>query len=205
MRVLAEIPAPVGADDGPGTLRRRDLEAFRSLLEELRGSRVVLVTGDRARKGALAIGMATAAAAAGTRAVLVECDLADPRLADSLGTALAPGLCEYLRGDAAADEILEAAVLAGPGSATAREPLVCIVAGRPASDGSTLLGSERFRQAIESLRAAYELVVLEGPSLEEEGALTPVAAAADTRLACLGGDDPRPQSAVELTGLVLQR
>lgn len=202
MRVLAEIPAEATPS---GTLRREGLEAFAGLLAGLGDSRTVLVTGSRARKRAIAVGMATAAAAAGTRAALIECDLGDPALAEALGVAAAPGLREYLRGEAEAGEILEPAVLAGPGSAAASEPLVCVVAGRPEDDGRALLESERFRDAIARLRRVYELLVLEGPSLDAEGgALAAVAAEADATLACVGRDDPPPSSPVPLTGLIVQ-
>ena len=66
----------------------------------------------------------------GRRTVLVECDLARPRLAADLGLAPGPGLHEYLRWEAEAAEILQPLVLAGPAAAGAGEPLVCIAAGR---------------------------------------------------------------------------
>ena len=49
VKLLARDPGPRPSPDlRPGTLRRGDLEAFGGLLEELRGARVVLITGDRA-------------------------------------------------------------------------------------------------------------------------------------------------------------
>ncbi|HEX8690581.1 MAG TPA: hypothetical protein VF729_10115 [Solirubrobacterales bacterium] len=203
MKVWAEIPA--GPDRAPraGTLRRCDLEAFDALLARLEGHRAVLLLGEPTRKRTVAVGLATAAAAAGTRAALVECDLVEPNLAETLGLALAPGLHEYIRGEADADRILAPLVLAGPGAATADGPLVCVVAGRPASDGAALLGSERFRHAMAKLRNAYELVVLDGPSWSGPAALA-VAAEADATLACVGRDDPPPRLDLPLAGLVVQ-
>lgn len=203
MKVLAEIPPPAAPAPRAGTLRRCDLEAFDVLLAELHGSRVVLVLGDAARKRNVAVGLAAAAAAGGTRTALLECDLGDPNLAEALGLAVAPGLHEYLRGEADADRIFEPLVLAGPGTQAAEEPLVCVVAGRPAPDGTALLGSERFRQAAAKLRRAYELVVLAGPSPNGPAALAAVAAEADATLACVGRADPQPESGVPITGLVV--
>lgn len=204
MRVLGEIPAQATPAPRVGTLRRRDLTAFDGLREELRDARVVLLTGDPARRRHVAVGLATAAAAAGTRTVLVECDLGNPALAEELGLAVAPGLLEYLRGEVDAGRILKPVALAGPGSATASEPLVCVVAGRSARDGGSLLASEGFRHAVAKLRSGYELVVLEGPASGEDGALASVAAETDATLACVGSSDPAPDLPVSLTGLVVQ-
>jgi Mrp family chromosome partitioning ATPase len=205
VRVLAEIPAQEDGPLRPGTLRRRDLEAFDVLLEELRGHRAVLAIGEPARRRAVAVGLATAAAAAGARTALLECDLVNPSLAEALGLAAAPGLREYLSGEADAGSILEPLALAGPGSEAAAEPLVCVVAGRPSPDGPGLLESEAFRHAAAKLRSAYELLVLEGPSADgEPGALAAVAAVADATLACVGREEPPPSSSPPLAGLVVQ-
>jgi Mrp family chromosome partitioning ATPase len=154
----------------------------------------VLVLGDPARRRAVAIGLATAAAASGTRTVLLECDLAEPAIAAVLGVAAAPGLHEYLRGEVGAERILEPLVLAGPGSEAAREPLVCVVAGRPADDGPGLLLSERFRHAIAKLGAAYDLLVLAGPAASSAPTATALAEQVDATLACVG----RGESATDL-------
>jgi Mrp family chromosome partitioning ATPase len=206
VRTLAEIPAPAASPLRPGTLRRGDQAAFGRLLEELDGVRVAMVTGAPRRKRVAAAGLAAAAAAAGRRTALLECDLADPTLADELGVALAPGLREYLCGEAEARRILRSLVLTGPGSAPARDPLVCVVAGRPAGDGEALLGSDGFRQAVAGLRDAHELVVVEGPpSSAAAAALGAAAAQADATLLCVGEDEEVPALPVEVVGLIRQR
>jgi tyrosine-protein kinase Etk/Wzc len=167
-------------------MRRGELQSYGELLSELDGQKVVLVTGEPASKGPVSIAIATAASAAGSRTALVECDLAHPSLAGSLELAAAPGLHEYLRWDAEASQILQALVLAGPGSAAAEEPLVCVVAGEPTTNGSVLLSAESFRQAVERLRGAYELLVLCAPSLEEEALVGLIAERSDVALAAVG-------------------
>ena len=169
-----------------GTLRRSDMKAYDSVLAELRDARVALVTGDPASKGAVATAIATAASAAGGRAALVECDFAGPQLAQCLGLAAAPGLHEYLRWEAEAAQILQALVLAGPGSAGAQGPLVCVVAGEPTSSGAVLLSAESFRHATARLRSAYDFVVFAGPPLEEADLVELVAAQSDVALAAVG-------------------
>jgi polysaccharide biosynthesis transport protein len=205
VKVLGEIPAQGSPPLRAGTLRRDDLEAFGAILRQLDGVRGVLVTGEAGPKRAAAVGLAAAAAATGTHTALVECDLGDPALAEALGLAGAPGLTEYLRGEADVARILESVALAGPGSAAAREPLACVVAGSSAAAPAALLGSPAFRHAIEKLRAAYELVVVEGAAVpSEDGALATVAAQLDATLLCAGRLNPIPELSLPVSGLVLQ-
>jgi Mrp family chromosome partitioning ATPase len=133
----------------------------------------------------------------------LECDLAEPGLADALGLATAPGLHEYLRGSADAGSILKPVVLAGPGSAGATEPLVCVVAGRPSAEGPRLFASDAFAQALANLRAAYDLVVIDGPPLQDEYSLRALLASADSTIACLGPSDPQNLS-IPVSGVVIQ-
>lgn len=204
MKVLAEIPARSSPDLRTGTLRRRDLEAYEGLLARLRGRRSVLITGEGTGRRQTAVGLAAAAAAAGTRAALLECDLEEPGLADALGLANAPGLSEYLSGAVGHEAILKPVVLAGPGSAAATEPLVCVVAGRPSTDGPRLFASEAFARALSGLRASYDLLVLDGPRLDQWGALTLAMRYADATIACLPRADARRRLGVPVTGVVLQ-
>jgi Mrp family chromosome partitioning ATPase len=199
VKVLAEISLRAGSGPPAGTLRRCDLEAYERLLDRLAGSRAVLTIGEPGRRRAVAIGLAAAAAAAGTRTALLECDLGQPAIAGALGLAPARGLHEYLRGEAEAEGILDSLVLAGPGARTAVEPLVCVVAGRPAPEGTELLDSERFRHAVAKLRAGYELLVLAGPDADGHT----LAGVADTALACVGRNEPAPEVGVPLAGLVV--
>ncbi|HET7418353.1 MAG TPA: hypothetical protein VFJ61_12090 [Solirubrobacterales bacterium] len=129
---------------------------------------MLLLTGDAEATAVAGIALASAAVAGGRRTVLVECDLTHPRLAAQLGLSAAPGVHEYLRWEAEPGEILQPLVLGGPAASGAAEPLVCICGGRPASKTATLLGLQSFAHMIEKLRGAYELVVVTGPSIEDE-------------------------------------
>jgi Mrp family chromosome partitioning ATPase len=203
VKVLAEIPARSSSDLRPGTLRRRDLEAFEGLLRELNGDQAVLITGNGAGRRETAVGLAAAAVAAGTRTALLECDLVEPGLADALGLAQAPGLHEYLRGTASVEEILKPVVLAGPGSVEATEPLVCVTAGRRSAEGPRLFASDAFAKALAGLRAAYDLVVIDGPPLRDESSLAALLAPVDSTIACLGPSEPR-KLPISVSGLVIQ-
>jgi hypothetical protein len=204
VKVLAEIPARSSSDLRPGALRRRDLEVFDGLLGELRGARCVLVTGAAPAMLTAAIGLATAATVAGVRTALLECDLAEPALADALGLASAPGLHEHLRGTAEASEILLPVVLAGPAAAGVAEPLVCVVAGRPSQEGQRLFASEAIGRALAGLRASHELLVVVGPRLEEWGSLSLLWPYADATIACLGRAESRRSLPFPVAGIVIQ-
>jgi hypothetical protein len=210
LSVLAEIGAPVAGDGRPWGLRRNDLAALAGVRERLAGRRVVLVTGPGAAggeprdgsapwpigdpaaereagpAGALAVGLAAAAAAAGTRTVLVECDVERPRLAADLGLEAAPGLHEYLRWEATPADVLQSLVPAGEAAGEGAGALACVTAGRPSDSLRTLLGLGSFRHMTAKLRDAYELTILLGPPLEGAGgALDTAAAEADCSLAAL--------------------
>lgn len=186
MKPLAEIRPRPGESGRPGALRRGDLEVLGAILDAL-GEGVALVTGAGDGRLALSTGLASAAAAAGLRAALVDCDLEEPTLDLALDLDPEPGLHEYLRAEARAPEILQPLVLAGPASEKAIDSLVCISAGAPAPEGRVPIDAPDFRHAIAKLRSGYDLVVLHGPPLgDESGALRAVVAEADRVLVCAG-------------------
>jgi Mrp family chromosome partitioning ATPase len=174
--VLAEIAGPV-QDARAWSLRREDFVGLGQALPRLDGQRVVLVTGAGEATTVAAIALAAAALSAGRRTILVECDLAKPRLAAQVGLASAPGLHEYLRWEAEPPDVIQPVVLAGPAASAAADPLVCVCGGRPATKVETLLGLQSFAHMVEKLRGAYDLVVLSGPAVAEEPAACAAAAA----------------------------
>jgi Mrp family chromosome partitioning ATPase len=183
-------------------LDRTELEAFKGLSRSLDGSPVVLATGYDG-KSTVALGLAAAAVAEGRATILVECDLARPTLAASLGLEETPGLAEYLRYEAEAAEILQTVVMAGPAAGRAVAPLVCIVGGAPTSHGPTLLAAESLRHVVSKLRNAYELVIVDGPPFDDEHSLRAVAAQVKKTLACcLESEVPKGLRA-DIDGLVV--
>lgn len=182
--VLAAIDGP--EEEGRWGLRSRDVEALAVPLERLGAARVLLVGGNGDLPRVLAVSLAATALAAGRRTLVVECDLTRPRLAADLGLAAAPGLHEYLRWEATAEQLLQPVAVAGSAAGEGEEPLVCIVAGRATSDPRTLLGLGSFANVVERVRAAYELTVLIGPSLESGHGLRILAARSEASLLALG-------------------
>lgn len=184
--VLAEISGP--AEARAWSLRRRDFESLGRLLPRLAQSRVVLVAGEGEAPAVTAIAVAAASAAAGQRTILVDCDLAQPRVGAHLGLGAAPGLHEYLRWEAEPADVLQPVALAGPATGSS-EPLVCVCGGRPATKAETLLGLQSFSHMLEKLRGAYELVlVLSPPVVSEPGACLAVGRQADAIVAGLAAD-----------------
>jgi Mrp family chromosome partitioning ATPase len=182
--VLAEVGGP--PNGRAWALRRQDFASLAQLLPQLAERRVVAVAGEGEEIAVAALNLAAAASASGRRTILVECDLARPRLAAHVGLAAAPGLHEYLRWEAEPRGILQPLVLAGSATAGAIDPLVCVCGGRPASKAETLLGLQSFGHMVEKLRAAYELTLLLAPPvLVEPGACLAVAAKADATIAGL--------------------
>lgn len=184
--VLAEVSGFQPGAEQVWSLRQADFERLTALHRKLGETRCLLVSGGAELAGALGIALAGAAGALGRRTVLVECDLARPRLAVDLGLEPSPGLHEYLRWEASPEQVLQPLALAGAAAGQASEPLVFIAAGRQAPDPTTLFSLQSFQHMTAKLRGAYELVVLVGPGLEEGGAgLAAVAARADGLLAAI--------------------
>jgi polysaccharide biosynthesis transport protein len=165
--VLAKLSGPP-EEARAWSLRRGDFDALKKALPRVAEQRVILISGEREAAPVAAIALAAAACAAGRRTILVECDLARPRLAAHVGLAAAPGLHEYLRWEAEPADVLQPVAMGGPAANGLADHLACVCGGRPASKTGTLLGLQSFAHMIEKLRAAYELVILSGPPLIEE-------------------------------------
>jgi polysaccharide biosynthesis transport protein len=184
--MLGRISGPDGGDESTWALRRNDFEALAAPLGAVDGTRTILVTGGDGESRILAVALAAAATAAGRRTVLVEGDVERPRLAADLGLAAAPGLHEYLRWETTPEKVLQPLVLAGSAAAGAEEPLVCVVAGRPAEDPAALLALGSFRHMVGRLREAYALTVVLGPPLGRgDGGLDAIAAESEAVLLAL--------------------
>lgn len=180
--LLAEISGP--ADGRTWSLRRQDFVVLQEALPQLARPRVLLVAGEGEAPAVAAIAVAAAASACGRGTVLVDCDLARPRLAGNVGLAASPGLHEYLRWEAEPRDVLQPVSLAGPAAGDGTAQLVCFCAGRPAAKAETLLGLQSFAHMVAKLRGAYELVLLLAPPvLSEPPACLAVAAQADAAVA----------------------
>jgi Mrp family chromosome partitioning ATPase len=200
--VLAEVERSERSSSRPGALGRAELQAYTELATKLTKTGSVFVTGPA--KGQVGLGLAAAATAEGRRVALLECDLAGPALAERLGLASGPGLHDYLLDEADAGEILQPLVLAGPAAGRATEPLTCIVAGEPEPKPVALLDSERCDHAIERLKRAYDLLLIDGPPLSEDvDALRALTEHTAVTIACGPARDLPKRMPVPVSGLVV--
>lgn len=200
--VLVEVERSKRASSRPGALGRAELGAYAELAGKLAKTGSVFLTGPA--KGQVAPGLAAAATAEGRRVALLECDLAGPALAERLGLVASPGLHDYLLDQADAGEILQPLVLAGPAAGRATEPLTCIVAGEPEPKPVALLDSERCDHAIERLKRAYDLLLIDGPPLSEDvDALRALTEHTAVTIACGERGQLPKRMPVPVTGLVL--
>lgn len=202
--VLAEISGPAEGTRA-WSLQRSDFESLGEALPQLGAARVALISGEEELAPLAAIALAAASAASGRRTILVESDLARPRLAAQIGLAAAPGLHEYLRWEAEPADVLQPVALAGSAAAGAGEPLVCVCGGRSASKAETLLGLQSFAHMVAKLRGAYELVVLAAPpAAAEPGPCLAAARQADAALAALPAAEATSRGGKELRAAVLR-
>jgi capsular exopolysaccharide synthesis family protein len=141
-------------------------EAFRSLRAALwvggqdgRGAyKSVAIMSSRPGEGktAAAISLARVAAAAGERAILVDCDVRQPSVGKALKAAPDVGLVDILTGKATREQ----AVRKDPGSG-----MDYIVIGTNTPNSAQLLMSDAMASLVQSLRADYDLVVLDAPPI----------------------------------------
>jgi len=139
-------------------------EAFRGLRAALMHTnlaedhRVLGITSPYAEEGktTTAVYLAAAAAMQGWKTIVVDCDLNDHTLSDQQPKGRPSGLIEVLRGEVT----LAAAVLRDPATGAAFLPI------NPASRTSDdVFSGTKFTALMNELRGAFELVILDMPSI----------------------------------------
>ena len=166
----------------------RDLESFRILranVDFLGGDqplKTIGVTSPLAEEGksTVAVGLATAAALADRRVLLVECDLRRPVFADRLDVPSSPGLTDWANGQAQPKDVVRSVPIPVGNRAQSEEEgqvspqhfLSVISAGSFTPEPAELLASRRFSEFLTEAREAYDLIVLDcGPLLSVGDAL----------------------------------
>ncbi|MFI4986421.1 MAG: GumC family protein [Alphaproteobacteria bacterium] len=157
MRAIAE----------PNSTYGEAIRALRSALLQPRGDyrpRVIMVTSSVPGEGktSTAVSIATTAARARLRTIIVECDVLRPSLYLALGCTIGPGLGDYLSGRATIEEIVRVDATSGAHYVTAGEPM---------PNASDLLDGDGLKLLINGMREVYDLVVIDSP---------PVLAVSDT-------------------------
>lgn len=165
-----------------------DWEQFRILRRNVemiasgRPTRAICVTSAVAEEGksTVALFMAFAAAAAGKRVLLMECDLRRPVLADRLGIKAAPGITDFATGAAQPEDIVQVVPFIdplrrngtrsqefpdAPPKPTSHGEVTCITAGSHTEYPTEILESRLFAEMFEHVHGAYDVVILDTPPL----------------------------------------
>jgi polysaccharide biosynthesis transport protein len=174
--VLGAIPesrAIAALEKDPQRLAPGEAEAFRMLRANLRyfnvdrAIRSVLITSSAPADGksTVAMHLASAAGAAGSRTLLLEADLRHPTLARRLGLPNERGLSQVLAGQAESlrDVAHSVSVAGRRPSDTDFRTLDVVVCGPIPPNPTDLIESERMRELIHGAEADYDLVVIDTP------------------------------------------
>jgi capsular exopolysaccharide synthesis family protein len=156
--------------NGNSFVSEDDLEAFRILrtnVDFLAGDHElssVVVTSSLPEEGksTVAAWYAYVSATSGRRTLLVECDFRRPVLAGRFGVQNAPGLSEYLAGDAGPKDVLRSVPVHGRGDI---DVLPLIPAGQNAFQPAEAIGSKKFKGFIDQITRAYDLVIFDSAPL----------------------------------------
>jgi capsular exopolysaccharide synthesis family protein len=117
-------------------------------------SLVVTSTGPGEGKTLVASNIAIAFAQAGQRVLIIDADMRRPRIHDVLTVPQEPGLSNLLVSSGKASEVIKA-------SSVPR--LWVLPSGRTPPNPPELLGSQRFRDLIDSLRDHFDWVIVDTP------------------------------------------
>ena len=119
------------------------------------GGKIIGLTSARPQDGKSfsAINLAYALAESGSRVILIDGDMRRSSLAPTLNMPMAPGLSNYLAGDA--KDVIHKNVL--------HENLSLITAGDPPPNPAELIGSPRMKMVLDALSQRYDYIILDLP------------------------------------------
>ena len=137
-------------------------EAFRTIRTNVlfssaeEGSRVLVVTstGPGEGKTTVATNLAIGFAQAGQRVLLIDADMRRPRVHNVFGLKQEPGLSNLMVGNAKASETVHKTPVPG---------LWILGAGRIPPNPAELIGSQRFRDFLNSLKEHFDLILVDSP------------------------------------------
>ncbi len=152
--VVTLLPEPSASSEAYRTLRTNLL--FSDGSHELRS---IVVTSPDATEGktTTAANLAVAYAQHGLEVLVLDCDLRNPKLHETFGMELTPGLVEVLLdGD-------DPSVAVQPFGGT--ENLFVLLAGRRPRNPTELLGGTRMRNALACFHEQFDMVIIDTPPL----------------------------------------
>lgn len=156
--------------NGDNPVPQDELEAFRILRTNMAflapghdiSSLVVTSAVAEEGKSTVSTWYAYVTAAYGRRALVVDCDLRKPVIADRFGVDSAPGLSDYLAGLATPQDVLRSVDVQGPQGI---QTLTIIPAGGPVFQPAETIASQRFQEFVNEVTGAYDLVIFDSAPL----------------------------------------
>lgn len=109
-------------------------------------------------KSTVSINLAYSLAELGNSVILLDCDLRRPSIHANVGIAQTPGLTEVLRGSENLSNVASRYQ-----SSTSSTYFDLIVSGTLPENPTEILGSRNFRQLLEVVKNAYDVVILDLP------------------------------------------
>jgi polysaccharide biosynthesis transport protein len=190
-------------------------EAFRAIRTNLlfssaqEGSRSILVTstGPGEGKSLVASNLAISLAQAEQRTLLIDADLRRPKAHEIFDVAQEPGLSNLIVGNAKASEAVRKSSVAG---------LWVMPSGRMPPNPAELLGSQRFKDFLMSLKKHFDWVIIDSPPVmavtdaalvahNATGVVFVVGAEMTSRHAAKTAIDQLQQAQAKFVGAVLNR
>ena len=145
------------SEQGPGTEEFRTLRSRLHQMREKQPLKKVLVTSSLPKEGKSFVAANLAQAMVrqhGRRVLLIDGDLRAARLHLALGTALTPGLAEYLLGEADECGIMQRGTM---------ENLFFIPAGRSTSHPAELIANGRLKILLGRVESLFDWIVIDSP------------------------------------------
>jgi protein-tyrosine kinase len=145
------------SEQGPGTEEFRTLRSRLYQMREKQPLKKVLVTSSLPKEGKSFVAANLAQAMVrqhGRRVLLIDGDLRAARLHLALGTALTPGLAEYLLGEVDEFGIMQRGAM---------ENLFFIPAGRSTSNPAELVANGRLKVLLNRVESLFDWIVIDSP------------------------------------------
>ena len=145
------------SEQGPGTEQFRTLRSRLHQMREKQPLKKVLVTSSLPKEGKSFVAANLAQAIVrqqGRRVLLIDADLRAARLHLALGTALTPGLSEYLLGEVDEFGIMQRGAM---------ENLFFVPAGRSTSNPAELVANGRLKVLLGRVESLFDWIVIDSP------------------------------------------
>ena len=160
------VRLPALDESGPAVEQFRSLRSRMQEFRDLNSLKSILVSSGLPREGKsfvaanLAVSLARHKSA---RVLLIDGDMRRATLHEMIGTAIAPGLTEYLSGNASITEVMQRARPNADGSpmASGLASLTFISAGKEHAKAADLSGNRRFRELISAVSPHFDWVVVD--------------------------------------------